>query len=502
MFDSAAGMKGLKPRISFRITARNQDGLTVYSGTVTEDVEIGVPSGRTFDREVAIPMQGMPDGSYRLSIEALDPVTGKPIHKHETAVEVIGERVKQMEADLAAELAAGERERPFVRALADAAEAKVVNGVARIPIGVEDGSGVLRQAFPVRLGVPLPKGVFTPDAPARLFGPDGKPVDAQFRVMNVWPDKSLKWLQVDFLADCPANGFVFYAVEVGAKPASATIQPDLAVEKPDCIEICTGPMLARVSRKAATVPGEVFLDRNGDGRFDDAERVVDASKPGDLWWEGEKGQMCSMVLDGKASGVFKPGVSIESNGPMSAVVKVQGWFQDKAGARPAYGEMRIEAFKGKAFLKVWRQITFTGSPWSDRLVSYGFRLRAKPGGLGQVAWELDGQEVIAPSKSELRQWSPDRAAIYVAGKPFVNGQRASGAVSMRGISGGFLGYQTGMWQRFPKKMVVDADAGIVEFHDWPKEAGVQDFGPNEEFWIPSSSSAEACGTGASRTSET
>jgi len=62
-------------------------------------------------------------------------------------------------------------------------------------------------------------------------------------------------------------------------------------------------------------------------------------------------------------------------------------------------------------------------------------------------------------------------------------------------------YHRNLWQMYPKKMEVDPAQGLLTIHYWPKEAGPVDFGPYEEYWIPSSSGPSACGTGLSREQE-
>jgi len=56
------------------------------------------------------------------------------------------------------------------------------NGRAVVPIGIEDGSHTERTGFPVRLGVPFPRGAVEPGVPARLLFPG-------CRNTNTAPDK-------------------------------------------------------------------------------------------------------------------------------------------------------------------------------------------------------------------------------------------------------------------------------------------------------------------------
>jgi len=209
-----------------------------------------------------------------------------------------------------------------------------------------------------------------------------------------------------------------------------------------------------------------------------------------------------MQLGGEAVYGNRPGVELESNGPLSAVIKVSGWYLDKGQKHTAFGEVRIEAFKGKPFFKLWHRVTFTGAPWYDKLSSYGLQLRVSPGRYDSVSYAIDGKSVEAlPGPSALYQAADNRVTLSQGNTVSAAGRRASGAVRLVGPGGSMLFYHRYLWQMHPKKMEVDADQGLLGIHYWPKEAGEVDFGPYEEYWIPSSSDASACGTGLSREQE-
>ncbi|MHC4871257.1 MAG: exo-rhamnogalacturonan lyase family protein [Planctomycetota bacterium] len=506
VFDKAADFKGFNKfwtKQNFVVKFINSDSKEIYKNSFTMDLKPGVEGAETFDREVAIPVKGIPDGEYDIIVEAIDLFTRKPIHSHSMKINVFGNRLKLEERKLSEELASGQRDRLFVKALANAEDVDVKSGKIVIPIGVEDGSGTERVGFPVRLGVPFPMGKFKPDAAARLLDSQGKEVEAAFSVMNIWQDKSLKWLQVEFPASCPADGFSFYKLEVG-RGVKASKKDSIAADKGNYIEINTGPMLLKISKEKLNVPGLVYLDSNKDGTFAEDEIVSKESAQSDIWWEGLDNKRYLMQLKGPDSMIFKPGVTIESNSSQSAVVKLQGWYFDEGNkdkTTPAYGEIRIEAAKGKTVFKVWHQVTFTGSPWQDKLASYGLKMRIKKGLYDKVFYDINGKSVPSQGSTSLYQRSFNRVQLKSDGKTAAGGEKATGAVLLKGFNGSALFFHRELWQLYPKKIEADAAAGELSFHYWPKEAGVHTFEPEEEYWIPSSSSAEACGTGASRTHE-
>src|SRR5688572_22347605 len=89
-------------------------------------------------------------------------------------------------------------------------------GALDVPLTVEESSGVRRVAEPVTFGVPLPKGLVRDTVRLRLYGPDGKPVAADFRVVNRWwgdsstQVASVQWVHGDFFADVAARGHSTY----------------------------------------------------------------------------------------------------------------------------------------------------------------------------------------------------------------------------------------------------------------------------------------------------
>ena len=491
--DKLNGFPTWNQGVDYLITARNQDGLELYRNLFHCGFAPGVPGLETYDRELSVPMADMPDGSYSLSVEALDPITKKPFHSHRRELKIFGRRLADAAARFAAESAVQTQDRPFVTALVKQAAVEVKDGRAVIPVGVEDGSGQERRSFPVTLGVPLPQGAFKADAPVRLLAPDGAAVPAQFRVMSVWPDKSLKWLQADFQADCGADKFVFYHLEVGKGVSPAKAGADLLQDDGKTLMIDTGVMRLMIDKAAPSIACRVVVG---------GVEVTDKSLFGETWWEDPDKGMALMRLDGAPSGIFKPGVSVEENGPLTATVKLQGWYvNQKTGKAPAYGELRLRLFKGKAWLRAWHQVTFTGSPWDDRLASYGIKLQVKPGLYETAQFDIDGKCVDVGGDAVLHQSASDRLSLAAAGKTVAEGGRSDGAARLQGKDGSFLFEHLNLWQMFPKKIAANAAKGELVVSYWPKEAGVHSFAPNDEYWIPSSSSSEACGTGAGRTQE-
>src|SRR5579885_2758173 len=92
----------------------------------------------------------------------------------------------------------------------------------------------VRRGEPVTVGLPWPRGAVTDERHFRLIGPDGSEQVLQTRVLDRWPDGSVRWCLFDFLAtlDGVNDG---YRVEVadGPRELIARQSPDAGREYVD-----------------------------------------------------------------------------------------------------------------------------------------------------------------------------------------------------------------------------------------------------------------------------
>jgi hypothetical protein len=90
----------------------------------------------------------------------------------------------------------------------------------RIPLRVTEPAGVAREAAPVTVGVPLPRGRSAKGA-VWVADPAGRPVATQARVVERWPDGSVRWLLLDFVTAAGAHESATYTIRDGRAPANA-----------------------------------------------------------------------------------------------------------------------------------------------------------------------------------------------------------------------------------------------------------------------------------------
>ncbi|MCP4639766.1 MAG: hypothetical protein GY851_05005, partial [bacterium] len=71
----------------------------------------------------------------------------------------------------------------------------------RVPITVPEPTDTARTSWPATVGMPFAKGALARLADLRLLGADGSPIPLQADLFSRWPDGSVKWATLSFLAD-------------------------------------------------------------------------------------------------------------------------------------------------------------------------------------------------------------------------------------------------------------------------------------------------------------
>ena len=113
-------------------------------------------------------------------------------------------------------------------------------------IVVQERDGIARTGEPVTLGMPFARGTLSATAPFRIVDGGGDTQDAQFQVMALWDDGSVKWLKCHFQADVPAGSTAVYNLRTDTQATPAT---ELSVsETAAAITVTTGPLRFTVNK--------------------------------------------------------------------------------------------------------------------------------------------------------------------------------------------------------------------------------------------------------------
>ncbi|MHC4952300.1 MAG: RIFT barrel domain-containing protein [Planctomycetota bacterium] len=136
----------------------------------------------------------------------------------------------------------------------------------RIPIRLrrptQETTEKAREGEPISCSVPVPRGVLS-DArdlrlELRLDGGDGQPIPAQFRILEAWPDGSVRWLRLHWLAGDGAD----YVLLEGADEAPAIDNPLRCQKTGDEVEITSAAGTLQF------VTGSEFPCRGWDARME------------------------------------------------------------------------------------------------------------------------------------------------------------------------------------------------------------------------------------------
>lgn len=186
-----------------------------------------------------------------------------------------------------------------------------------IPLEVVEPTAHPRSGWPATIGMPFGRGRLARVEDLRLFDPQGKPVPLQAELFSRWPDGSVKWAVLNFLAD------------TGPQPVTYRLQA-----KPDWLQPATGERLLAIddSPQAWTLVA-------------DGERI-EVSKRRSFPLGGLQ------VIDGQgvalACGPADPAsFAVESNGPVRAAVKWAGPLVGPQGPAGWSYLVRLELWQGK-----------------------------------------------------------------------------------------------------------------------------------------------------------
>lgn len=204
---------------------------------------------------------------------------------------------------------------------------------SQLLLTVRETAGVARNGEVVRSGVPLPRSLAIKSvANLALVDSAGRPVPAEFKVTARWNGSKndislpIQWLLVGFPATVGANSATTYRLvtdgSAGANPLP--VRPLTLTRSGNAVTVDTGAAIFRLGAGAGTLFDEVVLD-NG-------TRLIG----------GGKLSMKSGSSDWSHSTTRK--VTIEHQGPLSAVVVVQGTYD-----MPAVGNGQVSTRRRYVF---------------------------------------------------------------------------------------------------------------------------------------------------------
>ncbi|MEW6357864.1 MAG: hypothetical protein AB1696_16135 [Planctomycetota bacterium] len=320
----------------------------------------------------------------------------------------------------------------------------------KIPLAVIEPTPLARKAWPVTSGVPFAQGALASAREAWLANAKGEHVPAQCEAMSWWPDGSVRWLLVDFQADTEPGKAAEYALVASPNRPPIEERPPMARDDGRQVVIDTGVMRVPINRETFALFQDIAPDRDGDGAFTDDEIVIAEHMIGN-------GRIVD--AEGKAYGLAKPDlVTIETNGPMRATVRVEGDFAAEDGARLFRYRARFTAYYGKTLLRLQWTI---GNNNSDQvltpLTSAGLRLPIRRQGdvMGCLS---DGKIVPVAEKDEISIIQDYDNRFFKSAKgEKTEGERDMGLACVKSGDIAISVMVRDFWQTYPKGIAVKPD---------------------------------------------
>lgn len=190
-----------------------------------------------------------------------------------------------------------------------------VFGAFPVRIDVKSQNGWQAAAAPVTIGVPLPPALHGNVNQLRLQTTTLTDVPAQFRVTSRWPDNSIRWVLVDFIADLSGTGGVgSYQLNNGGTGSASTSNLQV-INGASTIEVRTGNLSWTVSKTAFRLFESILVDRDNDGQVDD-QCLDTAAARGVVITEGANQFRMDQIAPTR--------IVVEEQGPIRATVVVEG----------------------------------------------------------------------------------------------------------------------------------------------------------------------------------
>ena len=206
-----------------------------------------------------------------------------------------------------------------------------------ISLTIEEPTGVRRENWPVRWGVPFPTGILDAPEHVRLLGSDEKEIPCVVQETGRWQDGSVKWVLLDFQVTLEPQDSIVCLVEHGTNVARQPVDGDLHVgDVDDRIEIDTGPLTVTINREPFDLVSQVCLEG----------KPLLRPQGQSLWLADASGTRYDL-----ANGIVHA-LEVEEANALRATVLARGTFGSQSGGRWFSYEVRITVHAALPWLEM------------------------------------------------------------------------------------------------------------------------------------------------------
>jgi hypothetical protein len=194
--------------------------------------------------------------------------------------------------------------------------------------------------------VPLPEhGGYRDTSLFTLKDISGTIIPCEFRIASKWLNDSstIRWLHLDFQSTINANQSRQVVLHQETSPYSAT--GDLAVQDlGDKLQVTNTLLKFIVKKSNYNIIDELWIDESGSKTFDAAHKIIASHNRGLIHRLGAEIYT--------ASNNDSTQVSVERLGPMSIVIKAEGYLKNSLDSASFYFISRIYAYNNSKILKI------------------------------------------------------------------------------------------------------------------------------------------------------
>ena len=212
----------------------------------------------------------------------------------------------------------------------DSPEGAAIERGVPIMVSQRDAARLRRTREPITFGVPLPRGAAQDPGVFTLRDAGGRPVPTDARVLDRWPDGSIRWLLVDGQVDAAGEGAGALTLERGPRSSCAPLKVRQDGKR---IVVTTGRAEFHLEPAGSSPFANVLVD---------AKPVLDPGRTG-ITAEDEQGQSCTVTIER---------AEIEESGALRCVVTAAGTIRRAGGELLVELQLRLHFYAGSPTVRM------------------------------------------------------------------------------------------------------------------------------------------------------
>ena len=342
------------------------------------------------------------------------------------------------------------------------------DGLTRIPLHVDTDGRKYGDNWTVSGGIPIPKGELVNVKNIRVLNTQMQEVPFQTRPLAWWEaKKSIKWLEVQFTIKKDEINPVYY-LEYGKNVKSGQFDAIKITQNDDYIEIYTGKLTAKISKKRGSLIESIVVGQNDKVLKKPISSYIELR---DI--EGDRSGLYNTIKDTNAE------ITIEQRGPETVTVLIKAWHVGESGKKTFPVDARLTFFKDQPRIKIFHTFYISENPAIVLVPTMGIDIPLSFDGKASAG--VDGKNIPLGNDFSLWQDSfeiptyPKCNQFKPFCKVFKNGRKSSqllsgnktdGWVRIIGKSDALTVTMRRMWEEFPKGFQYHNGDLKVEF--WPK----------------------------------